>query len=97
MIRGDLGNVRQGFDYACRTLEHFKGTVLPSIGNRDLTVETCETEEEDIELFLKTFNLARSHYVHDHSSILFVALSSKRHHAEEWQRDKVFLSEEQLT
>ena len=97
MIPGDLGDVSQGFDYACKTLERFNGVVLPAIGDRDLTVETCGTDEENIELFVKAFDLVRPHYVHEHSGILFVTLSSERHRAHEWQRDEVFLSEEQLT
>ncbi len=97
MVLGDLGNVSQGFDDVRKTLQRFNGTVVPAIGDRDLTVETCGTDEENIELFLNAFDLVRPYYAYEQSNILFVTLSTERHRSHEWQCAEVFLGDEQLS
>ena len=96
MVLGDLGNVRQGFDYASKTLRAFKGVVLPAIGNHDLQVKSCETDEENIKLFVEAFGLRNHYYSCEYGGILFITLSSERHRAHRWQPDEVFLSDRQL-
>ena len=96
MIAGDLGDVRQGFDYASETLSVLKAVMLPAIGDRDLQVESCSTDEGNIRLFVNAFALKRPYYAHRHAGILFITLSSERHRALRWQPNEVHLSDDQL-
>ena len=96
MVTGDLDDTRQGFDIASNTLRAFQGTVLPAIGNHDLEVERCQTDEENIALFVDAFGLKNHYYAYEHAGLRFITLSTERHRTLRWQPHEVFLSDEQL-
>lgn len=96
MVPGDLEDTRSGFDVASETLRAFEGIVLPAIGNHDLEVERCKTDEENIELFVNTFGLQNHYYAYEYAGIRFITLSAERYRAHRWQPHEVFLSDEQL-
>ena len=79
LVPGDLDDTRRGFDVANETLRAFKGIVLPAIGNHDLEVEHCKTDEENIELFVEAFGLQNHYYAYEYAGILFITLSTKRY------------------
>ena len=95
-MTGDLDDTRRGFDVANETLRAFKGSVLPAIGNHDLEVEHCKTDEENIELFVEAFGLQNHYYAYEYAGILFITLSTERYRSHRWQPHEVFLSDEQL-
>ena len=96
MVTGDLDDSRQGFDAVSKTLRTFDGNVLPAIGNHDLEVEGCETDEANIKLFVDRFRLENHYYAYEHSGLRFITLSAERHRSLPWQPHEVFLSGEQL-
>ena len=96
LVPGDLDDTRRGFAVANETLRAFKGIVLPAIGNHDLEVEHCKTDEENIELFVEAFGLQNHYYAYEYAGILFITLSTERYRSHRWQPHEVFLSDEQL-
>jgi 3',5'-cyclic AMP phosphodiesterase CpdA len=96
LVPGDLDDTRQGFDAASETLRAFNGIVLPAIGNHDLEVECCKTDEENVELFVEAFGLENHYYAYEYAGILFITLSTERYRSHRWQPHEVFLSDEQL-
>lgn len=96
MVTGDLDDSRQGFEAVSKTLRAFDGIVLPAIGNHDLDLEGCETDEANIKLFVNAFGLENHYYTYEHSGLRFITLSAERHRSLPWQPHEVFLSGEQL-
>ncbi len=96
MVTGDLDDTRQGFEAVGKTLRAFDGIVLPAMGNHDLDLEGCETDEANIKLFVDSFGLENHYYAYEHSGLRFITLSAERHRSLPWQPHEVFLSGEQL-
>ena len=96
MVTGDLDDSRQGFEAVSKSLRAFDGIVLPAIGNHDLQVEGCESDEANIKLFVDTFGLENHYYAYEHAGLRFITLSAERHRSLRWQPHEVFLSGEQL-
>lgn len=96
MVTGDLDDTRQGFKVASKTLNDFNGIVLPAIGNHDLEVERCSTDEENIELFVEAFGLQNHYHAYERAGMLFITLSTERFRTLPYQPHEVYLSEAQL-
>jgi len=96
MLLGDYGNVREGFSHAHKILSGLKGKLLPALGNHDLQAETCSTDEENVELFVRDFELERHYYSFYYNELLFITLSTEKWRQNRWQPNEVFLSEKQL-
>ena len=97
MVPGNLADSRLGFKAAAQRIKQLNAIVLPAMGHHDLQVEGCQTDEENIKLFVETFRMPGHYHDCEHAGILFITLSTERSRSHRGGPGGFFLSDKQLS